>query len=147
LKNNFDVTIFAFDSEYYPPKFRKISNKQILLELKKRKPKKYIRYTKSLIKFLENGGKHKLKIVTIEDIKNAIKSKNPPILNIERKSLYGKGAGAKGHFVITSGFTKNKITINDPHYTYGGVKTYTPDQILFALYSWGGYVLFAKPKK
>lgn len=147
LKNGFDVTIYCLNSRNFPNEFKKMNSKEILAELKKIiRPILGIRFRRSMIRFLEEGGEFKSRITTIEDIKKAIESKSPPILTIERKSLYGDKIGDSGHFVIASGFDNKNIIINDPNHTYGGIKPYTYDEIRFALYSWRGSVLFAKPK-
>ena len=148
IMNGFNAKIVLFDTSIMAPEYAKMSIKKMVEEMKKRKSmdKEEKKGLKAIIKFLKAGGKIEVRIIKMEEIKDAIKNKVPPILCIDRKILYGKGPGKKGHFVVASGFKRKKILLNDPHSRYGGIKDYDKEEILFALYSHGGKTLFISPK-
>ncbi len=134
--------------ELFSPEYRNKSQKEILIYLKKNisSMKNNRQIILNLIKFMESGGKIKIKLITLENIKNEIKKGNPPIILIERKSLYGKGIGEKPHFVIPVEISKNYVKINDPSWEFGGVKKYSPEKILYAFYRLRGIALFINRK-
>ena len=76
-----------------------------------------------------------------------MKAGYPPIMCIDRKTLYGRGLKEEGHFVIPVGVTGKTVIINDPASIHWGRKKYSIEDVMYALHSWKGYVLFAKPKK
>ena len=102
---------------------------------------------KSTIEFLRMGGKLEARYTKMEDIAEAVKSRNPPIILIERKSLYGNDKGEKIHYVMVMDIDNKTMTIKDPDPVYGGLKRYPKDDIVFAFYSQRGFGLFPKPKK
>jgi hypothetical protein len=149
IKNGFDARLVQLKNDAFPPKYMKMGNKAILRDMKKRvrKKGKHTPEIKWNIRFIEAGGKVEHRVLTLEDVKKAVRQGNPPMMAIERKVLYGKEAGLEGHYVIPVNFTKDEVTINDPSHEYGGIKTYPLDYFLFAFYSWQGIALFVKPRK
>lgn len=148
LKHNFNVALTTFNTRWFPNTFKSMSSNDLKRYIIKKMhtSKKQKRLLKSMVSFIEEGGKLKVDIVTEKDIKKAIKSKNPPIICIDNKVLFGKKPGKRGHFVIPVGINKDKIVINDPHSKNGGIKSYDKNKIIFALYSWSASTLFIKPK-
>lgn len=149
LRHGFDVTLYFYDTRHFSPQCRGWSREEAIRTIEtmlkiKKKNRQRLRRT---LEFIKEGGKLKFDIVRINEIRKAIHSGNPPIICIDRKALYGKAEGVAGHFVIPVKITRNTITINDPSPFFGGVKAYNLNDFIFALYSWRGYVLFAKPNK
>jgi hypothetical protein len=149
IKNGFDAKLVQLRNNLFPPKYRKMGNNAILKDMKReiRKKDKHTPEIKWNIKFIEAGGKVEHRVLTLEDIKKALKQKNPPMMAIDRKVLYGKEVGFSGHYVIPVNFTKDNVTINDPSHKHGGIKTYPLNDFLYAFYSWKGIALFVKPRK
>jgi len=151
IENGFDVRIKCWDSRIFVQKHKKMKTKSVLNSLKnildsgKKIEGISRRGFRFMVRFLEAGGKVELNYTKERDITEALKSGNPPILCIERKSLYGNEKGEKGHFVIVSGADKKNFIINDSGHGHGGIKKYPKEDLMFALHSYRGYGLFAKP--
>jgi hypothetical protein len=151
IENGFDVTIYSKDSDVLLPSYEKLSEKQLVSKLKtnlKNKKLKFKRFNKTIIKFIEAGGKFKIGVVTVDQIKNELKNKRPSILNINCRTLYSERFGMGGHFVVSSGYDKDNIFVNDPIWLKQGkgIKKYGFNEMMFSIAHRGGYVLFAKKK-
>lgn len=147
IKNGFDVTLVQLKTRMFPPSYRKMSNKDILEDMKKRVRNKD-RFSKELrwnIKFIESGGKVEHRIVKMDEIKKAIDEGNPPMVVIDSRVLYGDKPGSAGHYVVPVRMTRDSVTINDPY--HGEARTYPLSDFIFAFYVFEGMVLFIKPKK
>lgn len=66
------------------------------------------------------------------------------ILYVNSALLYHHADGLWGHYVVPLETKGRSWTIFDPHWKYGGVKTYTEDDLLFAAWSVGSYGMFLK---
>ena len=145
LKRGFDVTITNMDVTLFPSKLKNKNINSQVLSLK-RKLNNLDSFSKirakALISFVKCGGNVMMKIFTVRDIKKSLSIGSPPIFLIERNSLYRVDElGDHGHYVMPVKIKGDSVTINDPQAQYGGIKTYTINDLLFSLYSRRGYVI------
>ena len=152
LKSGFEVEFVVWDSRFFSPRYRKMTQRQIVFDLKRqiKKKKKWKDALTRFIYFIKAGGLLSPRIATLIEIQKAVKDRTPPIVCIERSSLYhtykDKLAKHRGHFVIPIAFKGKQAVINDPHPKNKKPISVDNNQLLFAMYSQRGYVLLIKPK-
>lgn len=151
LKNGFEVKLYYPGSKFLSYNYNKMEKDRLIAELRRRdavsKDRDHKKKLRQTIGFIEAGGKLKVEVPTLKGITAEIKEKRPVILNVQPGALYKDGLIQKGygHYVLAQGFDKNSVIINDPDNT-PGIKKYPKNDVIYALYSWGGATLFAKPK-
>lgn len=153
LENDFDATIVVC-LECLPPRFVSLSpgrvNKEVLRwcrrEVKNKDDERRL-YSRTLPGFLKSGGILVPRPVTLRDLKNALRRKEPPILNLTVGGLYGIRTWNAGHYVVPVAFKGREVTVNDSNRRYGGRKRYTVDELLHACYAMRSGALFVKSRK
>ncbi len=96
------------------------------------------------IKFMKAGGKLKIKIPELADIKSELDSERPVITFLSNASLYnvniaeklGKPFSYTFHAVLVVGIDGSNIIINDPYWgEEGGIHTYPEDEFFYAMHA------------
>lgn len=173
LKLGFEAEIITRDLNIFDPTWFKLDRNKLIKKLKSR-----IKYAKKndkhgitgYTRFLELGGRIRFGIITENMIKDYLKKKIPVIACIcstalwKCKRIYSKKIGEgyrsipsdvkgkpEGHFLVISGYTKDKFIVTDPHYKIPNSKTGiytvpTKDLIAFILMWEYGNVCVIKPK-
>lgn len=151
LENEFDATLVAC-LKCLPPRFVSLSPEKVndeVLRWCRRKVEEpdHLRrlYRRVLPQFLERGGVFVPRPVAMCDLKNALRRKEPPILNLTVGGLYGIRTWSAGHYVVPAAFKGREVMINDSS-SRGGRKRYTADELLHACYAWTSGALFVKPR-
>lgn len=152
VKHGFDVKYVAWESRYFPRTYQSMSQaamaRDLRMRARKQKEKDMPAAFKGLANFIEQGGVLEPRIVKLKEIIAAIRSGQPPLLCIEQNCLYKVDGiphpSDSGHFIIPTAYKDGVFTINDPYWDTTKPYKLTKDQLLFALYSWRGHVLFVK---
>lgn len=84
-------------------------------------------------KYLNKGGKLKIEIPSFKHIKEAI-DKNQPVLALFYGRAIGRNEGAY-HFVVISGYDKNRVFINNPWPPSKRQAWFPVDQFLYGLHT------------
>lgn len=174
LKLGFKAEIVTHYLDIFDPTWFKLSKKGLIKKLKlrlKHAKEKDKHGIKGYIRFLEFGGRIRFEIIKEKIIKDYLKKKIPVIACFcftalwKSKRAYSKKMrkGYKsilsdikgvpeGHFIVISGYTKDKFFITDPSYNTPYAKTgkYTvPAKELIAyILMWEyGNICVVKPKK
>ncbi|MBU2577774.1 hypothetical protein KKA69_02970 [Patescibacteria group bacterium] len=159
LKLGLEATIHTTDTQIFDRSWQKLTKKEIIGKLIKRK--KYIKhpiYQKEefnlifdgYISFLKSGGKINFPIITNEYIYNLLQKGpiyaviNFQFLNSVPKYTLNNKTGQivkddiKGnsstHAIVISGFKNNKYIIVDPDENFGGVREIEVDHLLGSFY-------------
>lgn len=174
LRLGFKAEITTYNLDIFDPTWFKLSRKKLIKKLKSR-----LKYAKpfhkqgirSCIRFLELGGRIRFKIITEKIIKDYLRKKIPVIACFcftalwKCKRAYSKKTkkGYKsisndirgvpeGHFIVISGYAKDKFFVTDPSYNIPVSKTgkYSvpiKDLIAYILMKDYGNICVIKPKK
>lgn len=143
--HGFQVDLFAWDAQNFPISWRDISQKKLWQELEKLKPKKQS-WHDALLKNLKAGSKFHATPISVLEIKKRLKRGERMIMYIDSAVLYRHADGVWGHYVVVKKILNDSVTILDPHWKFGGQKSYSLHSMLFAFYSVGGYSLFISKK-
>ncbi|HVZ12430.1 MAG TPA: C39 family peptidase [Patescibacteria group bacterium] len=149
LKNGFEVEIITRNPLLVEKKDEDLSQKELLCVFEER-INKYEKGTDNnigldyFIKFMQEGGKVKVKIPQIEDLKKELEVERPVITFLSNASLYKENIADKlkkpftytFHSVLVVGVGDKGITINDPYWgDEGGNQTYPVDEFFYAMHS------------
>ncbi len=138
LKNNFDVTLITLNPHLFTLKHRKLNQKQILNyfinKLKLTKDKQHKMVIKYFIEFIEKGGKVKIKIPDMEDIRTEIKNDRPLMVAFTSRFLTQNEAKLNSHANIVTGFDNDYVYINDPEKIISKQK-YKINEFLYGVYA------------
>ena len=123
MKKGFDTEIVIQNPFILTTKSRQMSPKQILKQIKeiyskdKRKKKRSRSRLDSLeyfIKYLEAGGKIRVKVPGEEDIKTEARAGRPLIAGMTNWFMLSGEPHFNGHFVVVRGIDKKYVYVNDP---------------------------------
>lgn len=140
IKNGFSVELITQHPGIFTIKDRGKSQKEILRRMeillrkeKKGQNKKVLRY---FIEFLKSGGKIKVKIPGVDDIRDSLKEKSPLIGLLTTIFLTEKNPKFNFHFNVVTGIDKDYVYLNDPLPDQrGGKKKCSLNDFLFGLYA------------
>ncbi len=140
---SFIVELFAWDATNFPIKWRDASQDEIKKDLLKEElPSSSWKY--SLLSLLQKGAIFHAKPIQSEDLKKYIENGFYVIIYLDSAVLYKHASGVWGHYVVLEKCDEENWQIFDPHWKYGGHKSYGKELLLFAFYSVGGYCLIIK---
>lgn len=98
-------------------------------------------------RFVERGGVFVPRPVTVDDIRESLKRKEPPIMSIAVGGIYAMRTWSMGHYVVPAAVRGDDMVINDPHRKRGGRKRYPIETLMHACYMLHGAALFVRPKE
>lgn len=117
----------------FPPRFFGIDD---ITEIEKwaRRDTASNRDRRTLAEHILYGGVVTPRPVQIEDLRNAVADKCPPIINFDVRCLYDyKLRNAWGHYAVVIGVDKNEVALNDPYF---GKVRHDREKLLYACHSW-----------
>ena len=143
VDRGYNTKLFAWSAEHFPVSWRNSSPEKIktLLEKEHLKPGSW---KNSLFSFLQKGGCFYAAPISTEEIEKNLRNGFGVILYLDSAVLYKHADGVWGHYGVLKRCGQQRWNIVDPHWKYGGHKSYPKDLILFSFYSAGGYCLFMK---
>ncbi len=141
LAHGFNATIVAW-WKGLPASFLRLKGDALRREQLRWCKRKRTAQRREMRLFLEAGGKFEPRPVTIGDIENTLKRREPPILNMDVLRLYKRNGRRGGHYVVPVSVKKSSIVVNDSNATHGGRKEYSFMDILHACYSHSAGALF-----
>lgn len=94
---------------------------------------------KAFIKYMEDGGKLRIGIPTLVEIRTETDAGRPVIALIQNAAWYTRVPGRPFsdvfHLVVVTGVDDSYVYVNDPQWKFGGQAKYSHTEFLFALYS------------
>lgn len=109
------------------------------------------KFARNAPKFLEAGGVIMPRPVSRQDIRDALKFKVPPILNLDMRLLYAELYGIERlrihHYVVPTAISATRVTVNNPSNKTVGIEKYSIDRLLYASYTHTAGAIFARPHK
>lgn len=157
MKLGFKPTLFFYNLKYMDPTWLKLGKKQFLKKLKtaiKISHKKDIkRCLKSLIEYIQAGGKIKFQIPSRNLLIKYLKKNVPIMISLystilhnkkrydfkkDKPSEYGE---LTGHMVVIGGFKNGKFFVIDPSSKYGGRYWVEENKLIFSWLFYGGWTL------
>jgi hypothetical protein len=140
IQQGFDVEIVTLNPHLFTNKFKEKSQEELLSflkeTLKNTKKESFKDPLNFFIKFIESGGKIKIKIPDIEDIKEEISQGRPLGALITSNFLLFDKPIFNFHFNIINGFDNKSVYVNDPMWDYrGGNQKYPINDFLYGLYA------------
>lgn len=96
---------------------------------------------KSVIHFIDLGGRLRRGIVTTEIAKHYLKQKQPIIMAVASNVIHKTTMPPDGHYIALIGYDNKDFIILNPGKTVIKEEFINQNLILYALYQWGGWAL------
>jgi len=134
-KLGFKVTCHSYNLEYFEPSDAKISRTRFIRKTKsliRREKRAYNkRELKSILQVLRSDIEFKMRIPSLNVMRRFLDKKLPVCIAVNSASLFEKKKDLRiGHFIILTGYKKDKFYYNDP---YGKGRIISADKLIFAL--------------
>ena len=139
-KLGFTIICYAYELEYFKPNDAKLSRKDLIkktkLLIKKEGKARNKRELKSILKVLESDINFQMKIPSLNIVRKFLDKKLPVVLLVNSVILFERKFGGKndldiGHYIVLTGYQKEKFYYNDPY--YGKSHSISNDKLIFAL--------------
>ena len=136
----FTVVCYSYNLEYFNPSDIKLSRKKFINRtkalIKKEKKRIAIKELKSILRVLESNIGFKMEMPSLKIMKKLLDKKIPVIVIVNSVILFEKKFGGKndldlGHFLVLTGYQKEKFYYNDPY--YGKKCSISSDKLIFAM--------------
>lgn len=151
----FQVHCYSYDNQILKPEFINLSKPELKNKFKELLKQEDYPLSKKIletyIKLIDSGVDFKIKMPRLVDIKNFLKQKIPVMLAVRTRALYedSKWSFGSGHYIVISGFDKDKFDYNDP--ALGKAGKIDGDKLIFALSNNAmdstAYLIAIKPKQ
>lgn len=140
IEQGFEIELVTMNPFLFTNKFKNYSQKDVLNHFKelleKTTQEKFKIPLEFFIEFIEAGGKIKVKIPSIEDIKSEISEKRPLGALITSNFLLYDKPIFNFHFNLITGIDEEFVYVNDPLPDYrGGSHKYQINDFIYALYA------------
>lgn len=146
ISKGYQVDLYAWDARNFPINWRKMSRSGLIEDLQSLSLNS-TSWKAALLQNLQRGARFFPHPLSLKEIRERITRKQQMIMYVDSAVLYQHADGVWGHYIVPQKATSTKFNIFDPHWKYGGIKTYSIDLILFAFYSVGGYCFFLSKNK
>jgi len=149
-KLGFKVICYSYALIYFEPGFAKLSHEEFIKKVKSliRKEKRAYqkRELKSILRVLKSDIDFQMRIPSLNVIRKFLDKKLPVLVAVNSATLKEKKRDLRfGHFIILTGYTKDKFYYNDPH---GKRASISADKLIFALsnnvFESSGYLIVIK---
>ncbi len=136
----FSVVCYSYNLEYFNPSDMILSRKKFIAKtktlIKKEKKRIAVKELKSILRVLEGNVSFKMEIPSLKIIKKLLDKKIPVIVIVNSVILSEKKFGGKddldlGHFLVLTGYQKERFYYNDPY--YGKSSSISSDKLIFAM--------------
>jgi len=120
IKKRFDVTCFSYNMNLLKPTFIGLEKEALKKEIKKlavaEKDNFNKRILKTMTKLIDEKVNFRVKMPSFTDIESFIKKKIPVMIAVNSKIFFeeNKSSTWSGHFIVITGFDRNKFYYNDP---------------------------------
>ncbi|MDO8467406.1 MAG: C39 family peptidase [Nanoarchaeota archaeon] len=140
LKKGFEVEIVTMNPFIFTEKSKEKNQEELISyfqELYDKTDKDKFKVPAKFFKeFIERGGKVKIKIPEVSDIREEITAGRPVGSLLTSNFLLGKSPKFNFHFNIITGIDKEFIYVNDPMEDYrGGKHKYKIEEFMYAIYA------------
>lgn len=147
LDRGYAVTIIGYET-WFPHRFFAAPPGPDVKEIRRwarRDPR--TKYSRQLLEFLDKGGTLEVRPVKVADIRAALASGRPPIIDFDSALLCGKREWSASHVSVVTSLDRLNVTINDPSFRYGGMRTYAMEQLLYCCHRNGGSIVRVEPRR
>ncbi len=134
-KLGFKVICHSYNLEYFEPNDIKISQAELIEKTKSLIKKEKRTYNKrkleSILRVLRSDIEFKMRIPSLSVARGFLDKKLPVCIAVNAAVLFEKKRDLRiGHYIILTGYEKDKLYYNDPH---GKSKIISADKLIFAL--------------
>ncbi len=139
-KLGFTIICHSYNLEYFEPNDAKLSQQNLIkrtkLLIKKEKKNLCKKELISILKVLKSEINFEMRMPSLNVIKKFLDKKLPVILLVNSVILFERKFGGKkdldmGHYLVLTGYQKEKFYYNDPY--YGKDYSISGDKLIFAL--------------
>lgn len=150
-KLGFKVICHSYALIYFDPSFAKISRKEFIKRIKslirKEKRKYNKRELKSILRVLKSDIDFKMRMPSLDLVRRFLDKKLPVGLVVNSAAFYEKKRNIEyGHFIIVTGYEKDKFYYNDP--SDGKSHSISADKLIFSwsnnIFGSSGYLIVIK---
>ena len=136
----FVVVCHSYNLEYFEPNDAKLSRQNLIkrtkLLIKKEKKNLHKKELNSILKVLRSKVAFKMIMPSLDIIRKFLDKKLPVILIVNSVILFERKFGGKkdldiGHYIVLTGYQKEKFYYNDPY--YGKSHSISNDKLIFTL--------------
>lgn len=136
----FAVICYSYNLEYFEPNNAKLSQQNLIKKtrflIKKEKKNLSKKELNSILKVLRSEVGFKMRMPSLNIIRKFLDKKLPVVLIVNSVILFERKFGGKkdldmGHYLVLTGYQKEKFYYNDPY--YGKSYSISSDKLIFAL--------------
>ncbi|MDD3614305.1 MAG: cysteine peptidase family C39 domain-containing protein [Candidatus Pacebacteria bacterium] len=144
----FKVSIYSYSNRIFKPHWLLIEESHFkkILAQQKTSNTLLIQARRSVLNFIEAGGKFYREITTPASFKHYLRKRCPLILAVS-SSIINQKPMEGGHFIIVNGYKGENFIILNPQRRMFKKEIIHQNRLFFALYQWGGWVMVLEKGK